>query len=277
MSDNKINDTLLRLVKNLNPPNGSIELHNFEYNENTKRSLSCTSNDSQTSSLEEASPLKKIKREKTLELSYVGSPRETRRIRADLMEARNTILNLESRIQHMHNVRKEMQVMFDNETKSLKKQHEYDKKTIDQLETQLQSIRKREMDLKEKLAETTNRLNMVKVEKDEEIQELEKSLSEMKEESKLFDEEESTEIITLNRRIAELEIMLSSAEEDAEAQKNLVTVLQARLSEINSNEREMDKKDQALQAALLRIKELEYAKENFLESQQQAKVHFQLL
>lgn len=44
------------------------------------------------------------------------------------------------------------------------------------------------------------------------------------------------------------------------------------LSAINESDRELEKKDQALQAAKLRIKELEYAKENFLEFQNQAKV-----
>lgn len=65
----------------------------------------------------------------------------------------------------------------------------------------------------------------MKVQKDEEIQELEKSLSEMKEESRLFDGEENTEIVSLNRRLAELQMMLDAAEQDADAQKKLVLEL----------------------------------------------------
>lgn len=45
------------------------------------------------------------------------------------------------------------------------------------------------------------------------------------------------------------------------------------MSEKNALDREIDKKEQALQIATLRIKELEYAKENFLEFQDQAKVN----
>lgn len=115
-----------------------------------KRSVSTASFES---SIEDQTPVKRFKKENNFNLSYVGSPREMRRLRADLLEARNTILDLENRIKHMHNVRKEMQLMFDNETQSLKRQHDYDRKSIEELETQLQTIRKRETDLKKELAE----------------------------------------------------------------------------------------------------------------------------
>lgn len=58
--------------------------------------------------------------------------------------------------------------------------------------------------------------------KDEEIEELEKSLSEMKEESRLFDGEENVEIVVLNRQLGELQMMLQAFKEEAEAQKTLV-------------------------------------------------------
>jgi hypothetical protein len=215
-----------------------VELNNFSFGSTLKRSLSSASIESQ-SSFEEPSTAKKFKKEKKLDLSYVGSPREVRRLRTDLLEGRNTILNLENRIQHMHNVRKEMEIMYENESKLLKKQHENDKKSIEELESQLQSLRRREMDLKDQLAQVihkytyiflceivqlqiNSKCSMLKVRKDEEIEELEKSLSEMKEESRLYDGEENAEIITLNRKLAELQIMLDAAEEDAEAQKKLV-------------------------------------------------------
>ncbi|KAH0815712.1 hypothetical protein GEV33_007078 [Tenebrio molitor] len=247
-----------------------VELNNFSFGSTLKRSLSSASIESQ-SSFEEPSTAKKFKKEKKLDLSYVGSPREVRRLRTDLLEGRNTILNLENRIQHMHNVRKEMEIMYENESKLLKKQHENDKKSIEELESQLQSLRRREMDLKDQLAQINSKCSMLKVRKDEEIEELEKSLSEMKEESRLYDGEENAEIITLNRKLAELQIMLDAAEEDAEAQKKLVHEFEKRLAEKNVMERDLEKKDQALQVAVLRIRDLEYAKENYLEFQDQAK------
>lgn len=44
------------------------------------------------------------------------------------------------------------------------------------------------------------------------------------------------------------------------------------LSTKNSIERDLELKEQALQKAQLKIKELEYARESYLEFQQQAKV-----
>lgn len=53
---------------------------------------------------------------------------------------------------------------------------------------------------------------------------------------------------------------------------NKSCVAEKQLAAINESDRELEKKDQALQAAKLRIKELEYARENYLEFQNQAKV-----
>jgi predicted nucleic acid-binding Zn-ribbon protein len=111
--------------------------------------------------LKNPQPPKNSKKEKKLDLSYVGSPREVRRLRTDLLEGRNTILNLENRIQHMHNVRKEMEIMYENESKLLKKQHENDKKSIEELESQLQSLRRREMDLKDQLAQVIHKYTYI--------------------------------------------------------------------------------------------------------------------
>lgn len=144
-----IDDTILNMVKNLKPTANTKKVSPFQFTP-VKRSLSsCNSNES---SFEE--PLtKKLKRDSILDFSYIGSPREVRRLRSDLMEARNLILTLENRVTQMHGVRKEMQLMFDEENSTLKRQHEYDKKTITELENQLQIIRKREADVKKELSE----------------------------------------------------------------------------------------------------------------------------
>lgn len=146
-----VDDTILNMVKNLKPP--TIKKNSpFEFTP-VKRTIS--SSNSAESSFDEPST-KKFKRDSKLDVSYIGSPREIRRLRYELLEARGIILNLESRVSHMHGVRKEMQLMFDEENSTLKKQHEYDKKTIEVLEDQIQTIRKREADLKKHLAEVSS-------------------------------------------------------------------------------------------------------------------------
>lgn len=143
-----VDDTILNMVKNLKPTMNTKKSSPFQFTP-IKRSIS--SSNSNESSFEEPST-KKIKRDSRFDLSYVGSPREMRRLRADILEARSVILNLENRVNHMHGVRKQMQLIFDEENSVLKRQHEYDKKSIDELENQLQIIRKREGDLKKELA-----------------------------------------------------------------------------------------------------------------------------
>lgn len=139
----------MQMITHLKPR--MSEFANFQFNsiEGIKRTLSINSN----SSVEEGTPIKKQKLLPKDDSMFIGSPREVRRMRADLLEARNTILNLENRIKHMHSVRKEMEIMFDNETVSLKKQHEHDRKTIEELESHLQSIRQREVETKAQLSE----------------------------------------------------------------------------------------------------------------------------
>lgn len=94
-----------------------------------------------------------LKRVKELDGTYLGSPREIRRIRADLVHARSTVASLENRIRQQHTIRKEMEILFESEIKGLTHQHERDTKSIEDLEVQLQSIRKREIDLKNELSE----------------------------------------------------------------------------------------------------------------------------
>lgn len=217
-----LNDTIMKMVKNLKSSAQTEKMNNFEYTP-LKRSIS--SSNSNESSFDEPTPVKRMKQENQLDLSYVGSPREMRRIRADLVEARNTILNLESRISHMHALRKQMQLMFDEENQSLKRQHEYDKKSIEDLENQLQTIRKREADIKCELAEVNNRYDLLKIKTCEQVEKLEKTLEECKEESRQIESEENSIIPGLERKIIGLETMLEAAEEDAEAQKKLAVEL----------------------------------------------------
>lgn len=145
----KINETIIKMVNDLKTTGVSAKPE--DYKSPLKRAMSSNSS---VSSMDEETPVKKFKRE-SFNLSYVGSPREMRRLRADLLEARNTITSLEHRIRHMHHVRKEMQLMFDNETESLKRQHDYDRKSVEELEAQLQAIRKREAALKQELSEVS--------------------------------------------------------------------------------------------------------------------------
>lgn len=149
--EDNVNDTIVNMITNLKPKVTS-EFINIELDERLKRSLS-----NSNSSIDEETPVKRVKYDLNLsDTKYFNSPREMRRLKADLLEARNNVLNLENRIKHMHSVRKEMEIMFDNESRGLRQQHEYDRKRIDELETQLQSMRQRKAEAREKLSEVVH-------------------------------------------------------------------------------------------------------------------------
>ncbi|XP_028154002.1 mitotic spindle assembly checkpoint protein MAD1 isoform X2 [Diabrotica virgifera virgifera] len=262
-----IDDTILNMVKNLKSTRDKSR-NNYEF-ASLKRSLS--SSNSNESSIEEATPIKKMKQDRKFDLSYVGSPREMNRLRVDLLEARNIIKSLETRVTHMHTVRQQMQMMFEDENKTLKRQCEYDKKTIEELENQLQTVRKREIDLKHELSEKNKKYDMLKITTSEEVQKLESSLLDVKEESRQMESEENGIVPTLERKIRELETMLEAAEEDAEAHKKLADELGQRISKDNAVQRDLELKEQELLSAKLYIKELEYAKESYGEFQEYSK------
>ncbi|CAG9863182.1 unnamed protein product [Phyllotreta striolata] len=249
------NDTIVNMVKTLNPPSTDFPI---------KRSLNGN---------EESTPVP-IKRFKSISKDstpYEGSPRELRRMRADLVEARITIKDLQCRLTNSHSLRNKMELEFKEENKILRRQSEYDKKSIQELEDQLQTIRKREKDLKSQLSEIKCKYDLLKINSAKEIEMLQNSSSNSKEESTESDIEESAVVASLNRRITELETMLESAEDDAETQKQYVKELSSKLSEDNNLQKNLEQKEYELMKAKLTVNNLEYQLKSYSEFQDQAK------
>ncbi|KAK9878489.1 hypothetical protein WA026_022384 [Henosepilachna vigintioctopunctata] len=276
------NDTILKMINYMKPSvNKMVDdtiadeaeetaLEDFSFINKTplKRTASKLSLDGGSPT----TPVKKIKEDiKKPDWDYIGSPREVRRLRADLLETRNTISNLESRINHMHGIRKEMQVLFDNECRSLKKQTEHDRKSILELENQLQTIRKREQELKLELVEFKNKSSVLKISYDQKIEALEKKLSDISSEQKAHHGQENSEIANLQRQILELQNALQIAKEDSEVHQKLTEKLENQLLEKNSAITELEMKNNEIQKLKLQMKEYDYIKENYLEFQEQAK------
>lgn len=54
---------------------------------------------------------------------------------------------------HQHTIRKEMQILFEEEKGSLEDQHKRDQRALSDMEERMQVIRRREQELKDELAE----------------------------------------------------------------------------------------------------------------------------
>ncbi|KAK4884262.1 hypothetical protein RN001_000533 [Aquatica leii] len=262
MSDEakNIDDTLLNMISNLKPKIKPEKL--CACDSPLKRPIGL---------FDYVTPAKRIKQDTSTE--YIGSPREMRRLRSDLIEARNTILGLENRIQHMHTVRQETQIMFDSELRSLQHQHEYDRKSVTELEEQLQVIRKREADAIQEFGQLQTKYDSLKIDTDKRIEELEKNLANLKSDVVVESDHRTDEISNLKTKVLELESLLEAVQQDSEAHKKLSAELGKRLSEKNEVERNLELKEQACQRARLELKELEYVRDNYVEYQQQVKTH----
>lgn len=182
------------------------------------------SSGSSTSFLDiEITPQKKMKRDslENRDITYIGSPREFRRIRADLLSSRNKILTLESHIQEMHNVRKEMEILFDRESSTLRAQTKKDQKSIDELESELQSVRKREQNLKKEISSMQNKNDKLKIDYDTKIETLEKSYHDLKDKTGEEESNKDNEIASLKHKLNEIQMLYAHSQDECNAHKNL--------------------------------------------------------
>lgn len=63
------------------------------------------------------------------------------------------ITKLEARVNHQHTIRKEMQILFEEEKASLIEQHKRDERALSDMEDRLNIIRRREQEIKDELSE----------------------------------------------------------------------------------------------------------------------------
>lgn len=260
------------MVEVLNPPKGrrntELRTHLDFVSPSLKRRLSSDSLNP---------PEKREKLDNSFDSSWIPSPRDIRRIRAELVEARSTSASLENRIQHMHVIRKELQLMFDNEINSYQQQHGRDRESIKTLEEQLQSARKREKEATEALDTIKNTDYTQKLDYERKIEQLELDNVRMESKLKMFESDMDSEVTKQNNKIEELQMVLEAAREDARAHKELTKELETRVSKLSAIEREIEMKEQALLKAELKVKDLEYTLESYGEWQAQSKVCIQII
>lgn len=86
----------------------------------------------------------------------ITSPWESRRLKSELADARSQILMLESQVQQLHSVRKELELVFENEKTALQNIQKRDRHLITELESRLSLIREREAETRAELTEVSS-------------------------------------------------------------------------------------------------------------------------
>lgn len=262
-----VDQTIANMMEVLNPKNRrrtELVKTPLDFESPLKRRLS---SDSSTDS-----PDKRPKQDNYLDVSWISSPREARRIRTDLIEARNHVTELEHRIQRMHSVRKEIETVLDSEIKSLNFQHEQDTSKIDQLEKQMQSIRKRERETFQEFKELQQVFTESNSNYEKRILDLEMMVTDLQNQLEVYEHAENEQIGLVQTDNNKLSEALEKAESEMNLYKDLVADLQSRLGRYTSITNDLEIKEQQLQTANLKIKELEYTLESHGEWQIQCKV-----
>ncbi|XP_026742126.1 mitotic spindle assembly checkpoint protein MAD1 [Trichoplusia ni] len=199
------------------------------------------------------------------------SPWETKRLKGDLIAARAQIIQLESRISHQHTLRKEMQILFDEEKGCLVEQHKRDERRLSEMEDRLQLIRRREQDLKDDYNEAVKQHKDSKLKWDQEKIELQKQIADLKD--KLLEAHVSSkdQLSEMKKDMDELLQALEGAQSESELLKKEVARLSTKAEQCSTMRSQLEKTMFELQVANNRVKELEYEKDSYHDWQQQVK------
>ncbi|PNF32552.1 hypothetical protein B7P43_G02419 [Cryptotermes secundus] len=195
------------------------------------------------------------------DLSVLASPWKTRWMKAELAETKAQKASLEERIQKLHSIRMELELMFDNEKTSLLKQQERDRETIKALEGRVAVLRKREVESRDELSQYKQSAESCKYKLEKKI------LLQLQEEyARFFHQFKQMELTHKKcaageQRISELEAELALSTEEATSLKDYIKLLEEKVVRVTNLKHQVELDEHRLTQAQQRIKELELEKE----------------
>ncbi|XP_055619305.1 mitotic spindle assembly checkpoint protein MAD1 isoform X2 [Toxorhynchites rutilus septentrionalis] len=186
------------------------------------------------------------------------SPWESRRMKADLIEARSRITMLKKEIEHQNTEKATLNLKNQHKISTLEKELNHNVKKVTDLEKHLSVVRKREQAAKEELVKTRNELNILKQSSDDQTYELKRSLKELEQKYNYETGQLQSEASDLNSQIIEIEDQLSMAQEELENYKELNETLQDKANSYDATKKELEEVKDRLSEAESKIKALEY-------------------
>ncbi|XP_045523077.1 mitotic spindle assembly checkpoint protein MAD1 [Pieris brassicae] len=203
--------------------------------------------------------------------SVPPSPWEAKRLKIDLIGAKAQIIKLEARINHQHAIRKEMQILFEEEKACLLEQHKRDERTISDLDDRLQIVRKREQDLREEFTESMKEFKDTKAKWEKDRMELQKQVAELKDQLLQANVSCKDQVSEMQKDMNELLAALEDAQEESQLLKGEVEKLKTKADQCTSLRAQLEKQTFELQQATNKLKEIEYERDSYKDWQQQAK------
>ncbi|XP_058833639.1 mitotic spindle assembly checkpoint protein MAD1 [Topomyia yanbarensis] len=248
------NETLVSLSKRLSYDYSNVS---FELNRKKRKlyDMNDISSDGNNSTMEE----------RCLESSGVAnnsnalqSPWETRRMKADLIEARSRITMLKKEIEHQNTEMATSQLKNQHKISSLEKELSYNVKKVSDLEKHISALRKREKAAQEDLVKYKNQYNILKQSSGDQLFELRRALKDLEQQYTFEKSELNSEVRDLNSQMMEIEDQLSITQEELDTYKEMNETLQSKADSYDASQKELDEVKEKLAEAESRIKTLEY-------------------
>ncbi|KAL4714996.1 hypothetical protein ACJJTC_003147 [Scirpophaga incertulas] len=178
---------------------------------------------------------------------------------------------MEARVNHQHTIRKEMQILFEEEKASLTEQHKMDERALADMEERLQIIRRREQELRDEFNQLMKDHSIAKAKWDKEKSELHKTVADLKEKLLEANVSNKDQISEMKKDMDELLQALEGAQSEVDILKKEVAKQTSRAEQCITLKTQLEKQTFELQQVTNKLKELEYEKDSYKDWQQQAK------
>uniref|UniRef100_A0A182PDL3 Mitotic spindle assembly checkpoint protein MAD1 n=1 Tax=Anopheles epiroticus TaxID=199890 RepID=A0A182PDL3_9DIPT len=186
------------------------------------------------------------------------SPWETRRMKADLIEARSRITFLKKEIEHLNTEMATTQLRNQHKISSLEKELGFSGQKVADLEKHLQAVRKREHVAKQDMNKFRNQFQQLKTESDGRQFELRQALQRLEQKYETDTGELNTEIRDLSSQVTDLEQQLRLAQDELDTTREINDTLQSKADAYDRTKRELEATLDRLAEAESRVKTLEY-------------------
>ncbi|XP_005179030.1 mitotic spindle assembly checkpoint protein MAD1 [Musca domestica] len=186
------------------------------------------------------------------------SPWETRRMKADLIEARTRISKLKQEVERLHKLRQESETLYESRVSELKKQCEFSSNKIQDLEKHMQLLRKREHAAKQDLIKAQSDLQQQKHGYEEVIIKLQRAKHEVEENARLVQNSMANELGEYKRHAEKIELELELSCDELESLRSQMDDLKSKACCYDDLKLDNEKVNQELENANQRIKELEF-------------------
>ncbi|KAM7342651.1 mitotic arrest-deficient 1 isoform 2-T2 [Cochliomyia hominivorax] len=191
-------------------------------------------------------------------LTVPPSPWETRRMKADLIEARTRITKFKQEIDRMHKLKQESEILYENRVSELKKQCDFSSGKIQDLEKHMQVLRKREYAAKQEVLKAQNEAQQQKHGYEDMILKLQRAKHDVEENARLIQNSMANELSEYKRHAEKIELELELSSDELESVKQQLEDLKGKASTFDDLKLQHEKVNQDLVYANQRIKELEF-------------------